>query len=87
MKLYTKKVEKTFVEIDGEEFLWGEVAEVLEGLTETDGYFEFILIDDDRLSTVLEAHSVLKRNARGGQTQGKNLQSFTEEFRNLKEKS
>ena len=83
MKLYSKKVYKTFVEIDGEEFLWTEVMEVLEGLTETDGYFEFIIVENDDLSRVLEARDVLTRNARGAQTQSRNLRSFTEELRAL----
>ena len=47
--------------------------EVLEGLTETDGYFEFLIIENDDLSRVLEARDVLTRNARGAQTQSRNL--------------
>ena len=87
MKLFTKTVELVFVEIDGKEFRWSEVNEVLTALEGTDGFMEYILIDDDDLADVLEAREVLKRNARGSQFKGPKFESFSAELRNLRTES
>jgi len=87
MKLFTKTVELTFVEIDGKEFTWSEVVNVLTALEGTDNFMDHILIDDEDLADVLEAHEVLNRNARGAQFRGPKFESFRAELFNLKVES
>ena len=87
MKLLSKTVERMFVEIDGEEFPWSEVTEVLSGLEDTDSFMQHILIDNDQLADVLEARDVLNRNARGAQFKGPKFESFRDEIYNLKVES
>jgi len=87
MKLFTKTVERTFVEIDGKEFPWSEVSEVLTALEGTDGFMEYVLIDDEDLADALEALEVLKRNARGSQFKGPKFESFRDELYSLRTES
>jgi hypothetical protein len=84
MKLFTKTVELTFVEIDGKEFKWSEVSEVLTALEGTDGFMEYVLIDNDDLADVLEALDALNRNARGSQFKGPKFESVRDELYNLR---
>lgn len=87
MKLFAKMVERIFVEIDGKEFSWSEIVEVLTGLEDTDSFMQHILIDNDQLADVLEARDVLNRNARGAQFKGPKFESFRDEIYNLKVES
>ena len=87
MKIFTKTVELTFVEIDGEEFEWNEVVNVLNALEGTDNFMDHILIDDEELADALEAHDVLNRNTRGAQFKGPKFESFRDELFSLKTES
>ncbi len=79
MKVYAKTIEVFHVEINGEEFMWNEVMEVLDGLEDTNS-FSVIVINDYRLKLALEAVGVIHTNIRGSSFKTDTLWTFQEEL-------
>ena len=79
MKFVTREVPRTFVEIDGKEFSYNTLYEVLDELECTDTYSTILIYNQD-LEQVLTEREVANKNIRGSCYRGKNYISFYEEF-------
>ena len=84
MKTKTKEVTTTrtvtYVEIGGHEFEAYYVKEILEGLADTDPYFNRMVMHNDRLEKALDAAGVIWKSVRGSVAKGKNYEAFVKEF-------
>lgn len=79
VRVFTKKVPRTFIEIDEQVFLVSGLQEALLDLEDADGAIIRVCISR-ALGDFLVKHGVAFRNARGSYGRGDNYEEFTQEL-------
>lgn len=79
-RIFNKMVPVSYIEIDSKEVRFGDLIEVLEGLSDTDGFFTVITIHSQTIADILVKYGAANMNAKHSYYRGKKYKEFCANF-------